>query len=110
MILALTLRILKAGLQPPHGVYSIYPALWLSDSYCNPSHLKAINDPVLNFNILRLCLTSYVPGDCETRTDPFISPVLVSDELLTNFPPTRFIVGSEDPLVDDSFRFVGKLR
>jgi hormone-sensitive lipase len=41
--------------------------------------------------------------------DPFVSPVLMDDYILKHMPPTRILVGSSDPLRDDSIRLLDKL-
>lgn len=38
-----------------------------------------------------------------------LSPSLVSDEILNRFPKTRIVVGTYDPLHDESFRLLLRL-
>ncbi|CDW59784.1 HSL N and Abhydrolase 3 domain containing protein [Trichuris trichiura] len=42
--------------------------------------------------------------------DPFISPLLASDELLAEMPPTSILACHLDPLLDDSVTFAKRLR
>jgi len=38
-----------------------------------------------------------------------MSPSIASDEILARFPPTRIVLGTNDPLHDESFRLANKL-
>ena len=108
--LALTLRIIKAGLEPPKGVLMVYPCLLLDLKYASPSSFQALDDPMLHISLLKLCISSYVGKEFKGLEDPFISPVVANDELLAKLPPVRIITGSEDPMQDDNWRLVAKLR
>lgn len=74
-----------------------------------PSYFLAIDDPMLPYNCLKLCVNAYVPEDYKPKEDPFLSPVFASDELLEKLPPFRIASGDQDPLHDDSWRFLHKL-
>jgi hormone-sensitive lipase len=54
-------------------------------------------------------LDSYIPKEYDANIDPLISPSLASDDILSRFPPTRIILGTNDPLHDESFRLANKL-
>ena len=54
-------------------------------------------------------MESYIPKDFNANIDPLISPSLASDEILSRFPPTRIVLGTNDPLHDESFRLANKL-
>jgi hormone-sensitive lipase len=109
LAIAVTLRIIKAGLKPPAGLLMVYPCLQLDLNYASPSSFQALDDPMLHISLLKLCISSYV-GDMNGLEDPFISPVLASDEILEKMPPVRIITGSEDPMQDDNWRLLAKLR
>jgi len=110
LVLALTLRLIQAGQKLPHGCFLTYPALFLDEKNCSPSHYNALDDPVIHYNILKLCLGSYVTKDFDALKDPFISPLVASEELLERLPPIRIVTGSEDPLHDDNWRFLYRLK
>jgi len=110
LVLALTLRLIKCGLKPPSGCFLTYPALLLDDSNCSPSYYNSLEDPVLHYSILKLCLNAYVPKEYDPLTDPFVSPLVATDEFLAKLPPIRIVTGSEDPLHDDNWRFIYRLR
>jgi acetyl esterase len=53
-----------------------------------------------NTDTLRVSYDLFTPGlDAEQRRDPEVSPLFAD---LTGLPPARIVVGSEDPLLDDS--------
>lgn len=60
---------------------------------------------VLPHTFLRLCIESYI-GDplFNADIDPMISPSKASEEILSKFPPTRIVAGTNDPLHDESWR------
>ena len=43
-------------------------------------------------------------------TNPVASPFFASDSIIGHFPPTLIFTSSEDPLLDDSVAFNGRLR
>lgn len=110
LVMALALRIAKAGLKPPKGCLIVYPALFLSDSHYTPSLLYTLDDMILPYNIMRIILKAYCPEECRPLEDPLISPLIASDELLERLPPIRIVTGTEDPLHDDCWRLLARLR
>lgn len=61
---------------------------------------------MLHHTVLKLCLESYVKKEFDSCTDPMLSPSKASDEILSRFPKTRFVLGTYDPLHDESFRLL----
>jgi len=110
LALALTLRLIKSGMPPPHGVVLVYPALSIDDSGSSPSQFLSLNDSMLPVSIIKLICKAYVEEGFRKSEDPLLSPVLASEELLAKMPPLRIIAGSEDPLGDDNWRFLSKLK
>lgn len=106
---AITYMAIKAGIRVPDGCYMFYPALNLHNVKYTPSYFLAIDDPILPYNCLMLCLDSYVSSSSRPETDPFLSPIAVSDEILKHFPPCRIATGTNDPLHDDTWRYLIKL-
>jgi len=45
----------------------------------------------------------------EAETDPIVSPIKASDELLLQLPKVKIITGDKDPLHDDVWRFANRL-
>jgi len=110
LALGLTLRLIRAGLAPPHACLLIYPALYISDNCSSPSLFGSLDDTLLPTSLLKLAIKAYIPEGVRTSEDPFISPLVASEELLKLLPPVRIIVGSKDPLYDDSWRMLARLK
>jgi len=109
-VTSLTLRAIREGVRLPDGVMLSYPALNLFPVKVVPSYFQAIDDVILPSNVLKLCLKAYIPEEFKPESDPFLSPVVASDELLSRLPPVRIISGSNDPLHDDIWKFSERLQ
>ena len=66
-ICALTILAIQKNFRVPDGLLICYGALQLSGEYFTPSLLFSIDDPILPFAFLKMCLTSYTGQKC---TDP----------------------------------------
>ena len=110
LAMAITLRIIHAGLQPPQGCLLVYPCLKVDLMHSTPSLFSAIDNPMLHMSLLKLCIEAYITEEMDGKKDPYISPEVASDELLKKMPPLRIVTGSEDPFQDDNWRMVFKLR
>jgi hormone-sensitive lipase len=53
----------------PDGLILCYPALSLSKFRFTPSLLLAVDDPMLPYPFLKMCLNSYI-GDVHPNCDP----------------------------------------
>ena len=98
---------LNRGLQLPNALMLSCPALNLSLDQ-TPSRIDGQNDPVLPSALISTIFSSYL-GESSV-TDPVASPYCASDAVLQCFPPTLIFTSSEDPLLDDSVAFNGRLR
>jgi hormone-sensitive lipase len=112
----LTIQAIKAGVRVPDGILLAYPALSLDIRAFTPSFLVSLDDScmiitylVLHHTVLKLCLDSYVKPEFDSTMDPLLSPSKASSEILNRFPKTRIVVGTYDPLHDESFRLLHKL-
>jgi len=110
LALILSLRLIRAGLKPPHGIVLLYPALSLDENAFTPSYALSMNDSVLPVSMIKLLTKAYIGKEFKGSEDPFLSPLVASDELLEKLPPIRIIAGGQDPLVDDTWRFLAKLK
>ncbi len=108
-ITVLAMKAIKEGVRVPDGLYLCYPALNLSLQRIFPSYLLALDDQLLPYNLLKLCLKAYVPEDFKPDVDPLLSPVTADDEILSRFPPVRILSGTNDPLHDDIWYFSDRL-
>jgi len=102
--------LIKSGLKVPHGILLIYPILCLDYEKFSPSYFWSIGDPLLPYNLLKPCLEAYVTKDFDPKLDPYLSPLIATDEFLVKLPPIRILTGSNDPVYDDSWRFMDRLR
>ncbi|CAD8072658.1 unnamed protein product [Paramecium sonneborni] len=109
LVAALTIQAIKAGVRVPDGILLAYPALSLDMKIFTPSFLVSLDDSLLHHTVLKLCLNSYVQKEFNQTIDPMISPSIVSDEILKCFPKIRIVVGTYDPLHDESFRLLLRL-
>lgn len=108
LILGVTLRAIHSNFKVPDGLILCYPALNLSLNCFIPSHLISLEDLILPYSFLKMCLSMYA-GEADPNTDPFLSPILINDNDLKRFPPVRIMIAGKDPLRDDSFKFALRL-
>jgi acetyl esterase/lipase len=83
------------------------------DRLAMTSMISYVQDRIISPEMLRAMILLYVgPHNApDFSTDYFLSPgSLAPMELLERFPPTRFLTGERDPLVDDTVIFAGRLR
>ena len=103
------MRAIKEGVRVPDGCFLAYPALSLHPKTYSPSYLVAIDDQLLPYSVLKLCIQAYVPEIYKAEMDPFISPVFAPDEILLKMPPVRLVTGTRDPLHDDNWRMLHRM-
>jgi len=87
-------------------------------NYFTPSYLYSLDetDSILSFPFLKFAVQCYVGENMDPNSDPFLSPILASDEvlmiyltnwqLLSKLPKLRILAGQVDPLYDDNLRFI----
>jgi acetyl esterase/lipase len=115
MSVAITLG-MQQKLRLPTALCAAYPCLSLGMTP-SPSRLLSLMDPLLSFNALELCLSSYLPLSSKPTTtssqlgdgcisEAALSPLRASDEQLRTLPTMMLAAASLDPLLDDSVSFV----
>lgn len=110
---AVTVMAITRKYRIPDGVILAYPGLNLGRFDFSPSMLLSLDDPILPYPFLKMCLESY--SGCKDYKNvaitesPYISPIKTTDEILKQFPKTRIMVASNDPLRDDSFKLTLRL-
>ncbi|CDW87878.1 hormone sensitive [Stylonychia lemnae] len=114
LVAAVTIMAIERNFRVPDGVILCYPALSLDKFRFTPSLLLGIDDPILPYPFLKMCIDSYTGDysqhpDCDPRINQYLSPACVSDTTLQQFPPCRIMVASNDPLRDESFKFTLRL-
>lgn len=97
LVSALTTLCIERKFRKPDGLILCYPAMSLSKLRFTPSVLLAVDDQLLPYPFLKMCLDSYVgdfiPGsDCDPSVNHYLSPCLTKPEILQYFPVTRVMV------------------
>mmetsp|Transcript_14332 Transcript_14332/g.12162 ORF Transcript_14332/g.12162 Transcript_14332/m.12162 type:complete len:188 (+) Transcript_14332:902-1465(+) len=110
LVLALNHLALKAGRKTADGFYLAYPALNAQDNMVSPSLIRSLDDPMIPVTMLKTALECYVGEYRPSQPDPLLSTVVTHKEILRKFPPVRMVVGDEDPLHDDCWRFMERLK
>ena len=108
LVLGVLIRCIESGIRIPDGVLLAYPCLTLRNDGFSPSYLLALDDLILHHTFLKLCSEMYV-GEWDRR-DKYLSPLEVEEEVMSQFPPVRIVIGTEDPLHDDCWRLVERLQ
>jgi len=109
LAMSLTLYALRSKFRVPDGLMLGYPALNLSIHSFTPSLLTAIDDFILRYSFLNICINSYIPAEEDPSKDAYLSPCLISDEELKQFPPIRIMAAGRDPLRDESYKLMNRL-
>ena len=47
----------------------------------SPSLMHALEDQLIPYTLLKLCIQSYVPGNADPALDPLLSPIHLSEEV-----------------------------
>ena len=104
------LRAIETGIRRPDGLLLNYPALNMWKEAFTPSFLISLDDVIMHHTFLKLCHDCYLPDRLlDTKDNKYVSPLFAEDSLLSQFPPTRLMIGTKDPLIDDCWRLVERL-
>jgi len=109
LALSLCLLLIRSKRRIPDGLFLSYPDLNLQLKHYTPSFLEALEDPLFPISFAPILRKSYA-GHRYLESDPLVSPILGPNDVLKFLPPTRIAVGERDPLHDDCWRLVDKLR
>ena len=110
-VAAITTRCVAEGLPLPDALLLAYPSLNVNHAP-GPSRALHLNDPLIPRGLMTTVSDAYVPQHMLGRphANPYLSPCLASDAVLSAFPPTFVVNGGLDPLLDDSIDFITRLR
>eukprot|EP00039_Didymoeca_costata_P007529 m.100834 g.100834 ORF g.100834 m.100834 type:complete len:846 (+) comp13726_c0_seq1:278-2815(+) len=112
LAVAVALRCLLEGIRGPDGLVLSYPALSVSSSV-SASRFLSLLDPLLPYGVLLGVMGAYIGDNADTdtsATDPLMSPVNASKDLLKRLPPMWIGAVLLDPLLDDSIHFAKLVR
>lgn len=117
---------IENSLPKPDTIFLAYPSL-LCRMFPSPSRLLTLLDPLVVFPYLLRCLNAYsdpcysdtLPRSfaqeleaslaLQMNTDPYLSPLLTSEEILAQFPATVLLVSDMDPCLDETVAFCNRL-
>ena len=113
-ILALTFLLIsmniyeKKNIRLPDLLIPLYPACHTGIKNMSLSLASSFEDHMLNIKSLLFInkvYRDYYPNDL----DPFLNPSEVTEEILKHLPKTTIISATNDPLRDDTIRFMRKI-
>ena len=109
LIAALSLRCRDEGLLPAAGQVLIYPGL--SQTGTLPSHQQFSDAPLLSAAAIEFCWRMYQPDNIELLDSTNQGYLIPNDaEHFTGLPPARLYPVEFDPLKDDAFEYVRRLK
>ena len=89
----------------------VYPALNLNFQSFTPSLLSSLDDMILPHTFLKICLKCYLQDpNLQPDKDPLISPLLVEESTLKQYPPFEIFIGDADAFHDDALRLAEKVK
>jgi len=84
-------------------------ALNLDPNSFTPSLLASMDDVMLRYTFLNICLKSYIPEGKDPSKDAYLSPAFCTDEDLLQMPPIRLAAAGRDPLRDEAYNLIYRL-
>ena len=111
LALVITNWCIKNSFRTPDHLHVYYPATYLDRQRFSPSMSYTLNDYILNYAFLRMCIDFYLPADADSVDvrDPFLNPVFTPSDILSQYPPVDLMLMERDPLSDDGFRMADRL-
>jgi len=106
LITSLTTICVMNNFRIPDLLIPIYPVFQMTSDVLLPSVMFSLTDPLLNTGFGGLVFSAYTGGDKSLKKSYMISPLRMPDEILEKFPPIRIILGTKDPLRDESYLFM----
>ena len=83
------------------------------DAYrTSPGRFLHFDNPILPVTFMRLIGEAYVgpKDDIKVLEDPYISPLEACDDFIAKLPPIRISIGTDDPLHDDCWTLLERLK
>ena len=110
LVMGCVIKAIETGVRLPTGLLLNFPAINMWKEAYTPSFLMSLDDVIMHHTFLKLCHDCYIKDPLlDTQQNQYLSPLFVSSSILTHFPPTRIVVGSRDPLIDDCWRLLERL-
>ena len=124
LITSLVLQCIEKDIPLPNHLFLMYPCL-LVQMFPSPSRLLSLLDPLAMFPFLLRCMNAYsdpsykkslprtyqeeVDASLIAKLDPFMSPLLASLKILSQFPNTHIFSSTMDTCLDECIEFSNKL-
>lgn len=109
MALCLVTWCIVNKVRAPDSMMLFYPAMSTRMQQFTPSLLYSLSDFMLSYSTLKMCGTYYNNNLPNQETNPYLSPILLPDEILAQMPMTEIYIGEKDPLRDDCVRYALRL-
>ena len=90
------------GFTKPQAMLCHYPVFSMDLHRFIPSSLIALDEPLLSNALLTFTLACFLRKGGNAKTNPFVSPILCPDLLLSLMPQSHFIAAEIDALRDHS--------
>lgn len=111
LVMGCVIKAIEKGVRLPDGLLLNFPALNMWKEAYTPSFLLSLDDVIMHHTFLKLCHDCYIKDPLlDTKENHYLSPLFASSKLLSQFPPTRIMVGTRDPLLDDCWRLLERLN
>lgn len=129
LMISCVIKCIEMGIKRPKAIYGIYSALML-DHVMAPSRFLGFFDVILPYKTYLRCFNAYndktnnqmvtesgkIPILPENEFDHqfpknyLMTPHLAPDEILREFPTSRFLSTNMDPCLDESVEFAKRLK
>lgn len=93
--------LLESNLCLPSLISLSYPCMRMRFREYSPSMLLCLEDLILNYGGIGMVRTMYLDDASLIDLDPYLTPILMNDEILLKLPPVKIYCGNKDPLFDD---------
>lgn len=97
------------GVRKPDYIFPHYPVCNMYMKSYSPCYMFSLDEPLLNYTILKMCSKYYIPEGADPKDDCYLSPLTTPNEILKEYPDMAIGICEYDPLRDDEFRLVRRL-
>ena len=108
LVAAVTIKAITSGFRVPDGLLLLYPGINMDRNIFSSSFLVSLENGILSFPLYKVIADAYLKNGY-TVTNPLVSPLCCSEEILSRFPRTELMLTENDPLCYDNYRFAEKL-
>lgn len=110
MSASLIIWLIENNQRVPDFYQPCYATLNLDLRIYTKSKYVMLEEKLLHLSAARAIQRFYIPKDINMDQDYYLNPLLVPDEILKKFPPTRLLTCLLDPLRDDQLIFARRMQ